>query len=94
MKGVAISIEVLVALAIALIVLLAAIAWFMGSFGKTAAAQTVKQNFDTSCMTWAMSNCDGSVPTEVCAAYKEIFPSADCVSDRDKIAVACGCIVI
>jgi len=101
MKGISISIEVLIALAIALIVLLAAIAWFMGSFGKTASAQTVKQNFDSSCMTWTMSNCadctidcTGDVPTVVCDAYKEIFPSAACTNSdvRKEIALACGCV--
>jgi len=90
-KGVSIPINTLVMLAVAIIVLLAAVAWFMGAFAPTATSSNLKQRFDTSCISWTTTNCKsythsagcaladtncGYVPTNVCRAYVA-FQGAD-----------------
>lgn len=88
-KGVSIPINTLVMLAVAIIVLLAAVAWFMGAFGSTAQEQTYKQKFDTLCIQWSTSNCNGTVPTRLCTAYEEMTQTTTCPGDD--VAIACGC---
>ena len=94
-KGVSIPINTLVMLAVAIIVLLAAVAWFMGAFSPTAQEQSMKQKFDASCMEWSDSNCnpDGSaddVPDRTCTQYMTYTGAGSCVADD--VAAACGCI--
>ena len=103
MKGVSIPINTLVMLAVAIIVLLAAVAWFMGAFGPTAQEQTHKQKFDALCMQWSTSNCaegafgdedtDGT-PDRLCEAYNGMNNRAadTACSDWESVAAACGCI--
>jgi len=95
MKGVSIPINTLVMLAVAIIVLLAAVAWFMGAFTPTATESSLKQRFDSSCMTWSMANCGGtSVPVKVCKSYRNLTSKAgswDCDANIDTVAQACGC---
>ena len=95
MKGVSIPINTLVMLAVAIIVLLAAVAWFMGAFVGSATPQTLRQNFQNSCIKWATLNCRGEVPPDVCDAYKKMIgdDTFDCSDEnnRKKIAKLCGC---
>lgn len=96
-KGVSIPINTLVMLAVAIIVLLAAVAWFMGAFGPTATESNLKQRFDTSCIKWTSSNCEPNgdgvddVPDNICDAYNELMKTTgNCI--HDSVASACGCI--
>jgi len=101
MKGIAIPINTLVILAIAVIVLLAAVAWFMGAFGPTATQQSLKQKFDSSCTTWVMTNCDKTgdgddIPDQVCLAYNKLMFNTDLTTCSfadayTTVAKACGC---
>ena len=99
MKGVSIPINTLVMLAVAIIVLLAAVAWFMGAFTPTATESSLKQKFDSSCMTWSMSNCnktmdgDDNVPEKTCGAYNQLMTGTDTDTgcDHPTVASACGC---
>ena len=58
MKGVSIPINTLVMLAVAIIVLLATVAWFMGAFGPAATEETRYQKFKTNCTIWVLTNCE------------------------------------
>ena len=96
MKGVSIPINTLVMLAVAIIVLLAAVAWFMGAFAPTASQQTYKQKFDSACTSWVSSNCalDGSsddVPDAICNAYNDLMQSTATTCTHATVAAACGC---
>lgn len=101
MKGVSIPINTLVMLAVAIIVLLAAVAWFMGAFSPTSSAASYKQNFDTSCMKWLPSNCnlaaDAIIINPICNAYRNMTGytagSFSCTTTTNKeiLAAACGC---
>jgi len=92
MKGVSIPINTLVMLAVAIIVLLAAVAWFMGAFAPTATESSLKQRFDSSCMTWSMSNCGGMPPGKVCDAYEDLTGEGCTSAANNKtIALSCGC---
>ncbi len=75
-KGVSIPINTLVMLAVAIIVLLAAVAWFMGAFGPTAQQQTLQQNFNSKCQSWALSNCDNCT-----------IGTAGCVESTDSLGM-------
>ena len=96
MKGVSIPINTLVMLAVAIIVLLAAVAWFMGAFGPTATESNLKQRFDTACIKWTSSNCEkdtttDNVPDNICTAYNDLMKTTgDCT--HASVASACGCI--
>ena len=96
MKGVSIPINTLIMLAVAIIVLLAAVAWFMGAFTGTSTDQVYRQRFQNSCSQWVGSNCaqngDGvdEVPDNICNAYNEWSGnSGNC--DHELVAQACGC---
>ncbi len=99
-KGVSIPINTLVMLAVAIIVLLAAVAWFMGAFAPTATSANLKQRFDTSCISWTGTNCEDAtgtsadsdgdgVPDNICDAYMEMTDLASCT--HGTVAEACGC---
>jgi len=95
MKGISISIETLVALAVALIVLLASVAWLMGALGPTASQEKLKQNFDNLCIRWTVKNCApkgdiDNVPDEICTAYNDLMKTTgNC--NHEVVAQACGC---
>ena len=94
MKGVSIPINTLVMLAVAIIVLLAAVAWFMGAFAPTAQESSLKQRFDSSCLTWTMGNCGGNPPSNVCTAYGDLMKDTtpcNSQSENETVAYACGC---
>lgn len=92
MKGVSIPINTLVFLAVAIIVLLAAVAWFMGAFGSSAEQSNLRQRFHSSCLSWSATNCDkarttadprwGFTPDIVCVRYVQM-KSGTCVDIND-----------
>jgi len=96
-KGISIPINTLVMLAIAIIVLLATVAWFMGAFAPTATQQKLRSDFRNSCTSsgWVNVNCekgydtdnDGDgVPDSVCGYYNRMVNS-----DSTLPATATGC---
>ena len=101
-KGISIPITTLVTLAVAVIVLLAAVAWFMGAFGPTASQQTLRQNFDNACVGWARTNCakasgfldsnSDEVPDNVCKAYNAMSGRGEEACDYTTVAKACNCV--
>jgi len=101
-KGISIPINTLVMLAIAIIVLLATVAWFMGAFAPTATQQKLQADFRNSCSDWITRNCEESndadgVPNNICLAYNKMIKSnptetnSDCKGYKDAVAIACGC---
>ncbi len=95
MKGVSIPINTLVMLAVAIIVLLASVAWFMGAFGPAARESSLRQAFHNACDQWALTNCDGDVPPSVCKAYVDFtgkdWDQDECNDNKDEIAQMCQC---
>lgn len=98
MKGVSIPINTLVMLAVAIIVLLAAVAWFMGAFGPAARESSLRQALHNACDQWALTNCNGTVPWNVCLAYANFTRDEtisknqrECNKHKDEIAQACQC---
>ena len=95
MKGVSIPINTLIMLAVAIIVLLASVAWFMGAFGSTTTDQMYRQRFQNSCSQWVGTNCaqngdTDNVPDNICSAYNDwTGNTGDC--DYETIAESCGC---
>ena len=104
-KGISIPINTLVMLAVAIIVLLATVAWFMGAFTPTATQQKLQADFRNSCSYWVNSNCkkdtssygsDG-VPDTICGYYKRMKNSdpnlhaTDTSCNHGEVAAACGC---
>ena len=98
-KGISIPISTLVILAIAIVVMLAIIAWFMGAFTPSGRQLSAQQKFNMACRTWSISNCAGNPPRGVCEAYRNMTGSfIDCSdtsslseSTKEAIARACGC---
>jgi len=104
-KGISIPINTLVMLAIAIIVLLATVAWFMGAFAPTATQQKLQGDFRNSCSFWVNSNCEkdtslyGSdgVPDRICGYYKRMYysnpklPTTDTNCNHPEVALACRC---
>ena len=62
-KGVALPVETLVLLAIAIIVLLSIVAWFVGTFSAGTAGQTESQQFQNCCSKYVTAGCPGDAST-------------------------------
>ena len=98
-KGIEIPISTIVILAIAIIVLLAIVAWFMGAFTPSGQQISGETNFNNACLSWVKLNCEGNVPSDVCTAYnKTVSDNVDCGDLGDpllkaRVARACGCTV-
>jgi len=94
-KGISIPINTLVMLAIAIIVLLATVAWFMGAFAPTATQQKLQTDFRNSCSYWVNSNCDGDPSGDICIKYNRMITgnpdNNDANCDKNVVAAACGC---
>lgn len=100
-KAISIPIHTLVMLAIAIIVMLAVIAWFMGGFSGPGGQVNAQQRFNSKCIDWAESNCarpllQEYIPSDVCNAYKDFKGLPDdwnCQTEDhyEMIASACGC---
>ena len=98
--GKGVSVNVLVMLSVSIIIMLIAVAWFMGAFAPTAQESSLKQRFDSSCLTWTMNNCaedpsTDKIPEKVCSTWNKLMhdtDSNDCTTDgHEAVALACGC---
>ncbi len=104
MKGISLPIDMLVILAIAVVVLIAVIAVFMGVWSPFAGDQQKRAAFQSACGQWASQGCPdtddaGKVPVNVCTAAKGyimgVASDGACDdSNRNNIKRACGCAVI
>ncbi len=104
MKGISLPIDMLVILAIAVVVLIAVIAVFMGVWSPFAGDQQKRAAFQSACGQWASQGCPDvttaateGVPNTVCAAAKGYVLGAEdgCTADsKNNIKRACGCAVI
>ena len=89
MKGVSITTNTLVMLAVAIIVLLATVSWFVGGFGGAAEQSNIRQSFHNNCIRWAMNNCEGDADATTQQAYEDMSGKT---YDKDDAAAACGCV--
>jgi hypothetical protein len=82
----------MVILAVAIIVLLAVVAFFMGAFVPGGEEMRLATEFRSACAAWVQTGCAGDVPKGVedaCDRWKAKNPAVDC-SDSG-IRLACGC---
>jgi ferredoxin len=70
-------INLLVILSIAVIVLIAGIAVFMGVWNPFSGAQVQGANFRQQCSLWANSGCSGSTPAKVCKYACGVVPNIE-----------------
>lgn len=105
LKGISLPIDMLVILAIAVVVLIAVIAVFMGVWTPFASDQQRRAAFQSACSQWASQGCPDvtvdatqGVPNTVCTAAKNYVlgvVDAGCTADnKNSIKRACGCAVI
>jgi len=102
-KGVELPMNTLVVVAIAVIILLAMTAFFIGGFAPTGQDIQLKQDFQRWCNKWVQVNCDpeNSIVNNVFKAYKkwtqkwETCEDLNVCPEKDKIISelqsACGC---
>lgn len=105
-KGISLPIDMLVILAIAVIILIAVVAVFMGVFNPFANNQQLRANFNNACSPWANTGCSGNAPDAACTAAKGVVLSTDtevskCKDDadtsteaktaRNSVRTGCGC---
>lgn len=95
-KGASLPIHTMVYLAIAIVVLLAMVAFFMRSTGPTAAEQAAGQDFRNCCIRYVFQGCLGSPSDFTCALggdEKSLsdWASAAGVNDDDSVRRACQC---
>ena len=103
-KGIALPIDMLVVLAIAVIILIAVVAVFMGVWNPFATSQQLRANYNSACSSWVNTGCSGEPSDVVCGAALGVVlsTSADVQSCKDSTAAArtdaansarvgCGC---
>ncbi len=100
LKGISLPIDMLVILAIAVVVLIAVIAVFMGVFPQFGDCQKKTADYSSACMPWVNSGCNGNPPDSVCTAADAakgcLFEKGDarvCIDQAGKDAAkrACRC---
>jgi hypothetical protein len=66
---------------------------FMIIFNSTASHSSAKQNFESSCLQWAMKNCGGEPSQKICSDYQNFIkdPKFNCSANKETIAKSCGC---
>ncbi len=108
-KGVSLPIDMLVILAIAVIILIAVVAVFMGVWNPFATNQQTRVEFNKACSVWANTGCGADtkdVPnlcdkavnvvitsTDV-ATCKSSATDADTMKIKNKVRQGCGCAAI
>lgn len=91
-KGVSLPIDMLVILAIAVIILIAIVAVFMGVWSPFATNQQSRANFNKECQILVNTGCAGEPSSALCAAANGIvLNKGTCDTDADKLAVKVGC---
>ncbi len=91
-KGIALPIDMLVILAIAVIILIAVVAVFMGVWTPFAGGQQARANFNKECQILVNTGCAGNPSPELCeAANGVVLSKKTCDSPEDMLAVKVGC---
>lgn len=97
-KGMELPINTLVVVAIAVIVILAIAAFFMGGFGGSSKLIQNQQDFKNSCSAWTQTGCAGSAPIGLDEKFLKWQPDKqdelNGMSENDKtdyLAGMCGC---
>ncbi|MBI1972146.1 MAG: hypothetical protein HYS53_02495 [Candidatus Aenigmarchaeota archaeon] len=96
-KGVSLPIDMLVILAIAVIILIAVVAVFMGVWNPFATNQAARAEFNKQCQVLVNTGCSGDPSSSLCAAAKGIVldagdatPCGD-ADEKLKVKIGCGC---
>ena len=93
-KGMQLPINVMVGLAVAVVVMLALVAFFMGGIGPTARHQTTIQNFNNCCLNYVLTGCqvDGGIAVNIQCRGGNIHSLAALAGIETKnIPTVCGC---
>ncbi len=82
----------LVVLAIAVIILIAIVAVFMGVWSPFSTNQQSRANFNKACQILVNTGCSGDPSADLCKAANGIVLNKNtCDSDADKLTVKVGC---
>lgn len=96
-KGVSLPIDMLVILAIAVIILIAVVAVFMGVWNPFSTNQQQRANFNKACQVLINTGCPASYAissdSDLCKQAKGLVIGAndDCTTKKDDIRSGCGC---
>ncbi|MBI2085160.1 MAG: hypothetical protein HYT71_01455 [Candidatus Aenigmarchaeota archaeon] len=91
-KGISLPIDMLVILAIAVIILIAVVAVFMGVWSPFATNQQARANFNKECQVLVNTGCTQTPSLALCKAANGIVLNKEtCDSDPDRLAVKKGC---
>ncbi len=94
-KGISLPIDMLVILAIAVIILIAIVAVFMGVWNPFATNQQQRANFNSACQILVNTGCSGDPSSSLCAAAKGVVLASDdptpCGDEAEKLQVKVGC---
>lgn len=101
LKGISLPIDMLVILAIAVVVLIAVIAVFMGVWNPFSSDQQKRAAFQSACSAWATQGCpetaltrDSDVCKKAVGYVLGVSADTDCVDKKTEIKRACGCAVV
>ncbi len=94
-KGISLPIDMLVVLAIAVIILIAIVAVFMGVWSPFSTNQQSRANFNKACQILVNTGCAGDPLPDLCTAAKGIVLASDdatpCGDATEKLTVKIGC---
>ena len=97
-KGISIPINTLVMLSIAVVVLLAVVAWFMLSFSGSSDTLLKQQAFKDCCVSYVSAQCQDSPDSWKCPATPQFDQESlkerakrIGLSEDEQIKAACGC---
>ena len=96
-KGMQLPINIMVGLAVAVVVMLALVSFFMGIFGPQAEGTAKVQNFNNCCLNYNLLLCptdkDSGAPTNIKCGSSDIYSLAATAGiGEGSIPRACGCL--
>ncbi len=101
-KGMELPINTLIIIAIAIIVILAVVVFFMGGFVGASKSIQDRQAFLDSCAFWTQMGCTGTAPSDVETTFHKWQPNVNLngdniggtgLSKNDYLKKACGCLI-
>ncbi len=97
LKGIELPINTLVVVAVAVIILLGVVAFFMGGFGPVSASMQKRQEFLNECQPYVQLGCQGDPSSTIQNKYYNWIENAPTKTagnnkaELDKIKQSCGC---
>ncbi len=95
-KGIELPMNTLVVVSIAVLILMAMIAFFMSGFNKPSGNQAKYSQLLAECQKWAVTGCEGKTINDIKKNYESLWNAYKSwkgsePSDVDEIRKVCGC---